>query len=161
MSEKSYERIRQMFLAHPLWYEILKFLYHVLPYVVSLIYCKMLACLFWHHDQRIVQILFVPALIFVIGTGLRAKINAKRPYEKKITPLISKETKGNSFPSRHLLSAGVILSCAIYLDQDVILLLILCILIGICRVLAGVHSCLDVLCGFLFGLLLGLVLLFL
>lgn len=161
MRMEQYEKIRQFFLLHKSGYKILKFLYKFLPYVVAVFYFIMILFLILQKDTRLFRILFVPIFIFFVGTAMRSKINAKRPYEKELVPLIPKETKGNSFPSRHLLSAGVIFACAMYLHQFVLILLILSIVIGICRVLAGVHSFLDVIFGFLFGLIAGLFLLFL
>lgn len=161
MRKEQYEKIRSFFLLHKGWLGILKFLNQFLPYAVAFLYCVMIISLISDHDERIFRSLFIPLLVFLSGTWVRAKINAARPYEKGIIPLIGKETKGNSFPSRHLLSAGVIFACSIYLSRFAAILFIFSILIGICRILAGVHSFSDVFFGFLYGLFIGMFLFFL
>ena len=59
--------------------------------------------------QLIARAVFVPAFVFLGGTLLRARLNFPRPYEQPgFTPLVPKETHGQSFPSRHALSAAVL-----------------------------------------------------
>ena len=160
MRNVQYEKIRQFFLTHEKCYQLLKILYQYLPYLIVLLYFAMLIELMIHHDERVLQVVFVCFFLFILGTLLRYGINAKRPYENGIVPLIYKETTGKSFPSRHLISVGVIFSCSIYLNRFIIIVLLLGILIGICRVLAGVHSIVDVIVGFLFGFILGICMFF-
>ena len=51
----------------------------------------------------------VPGISFVLVTVLRKVINAPRPYEVfDAAPVIPKDTRGNSFPSRHAFSIFVI-----------------------------------------------------
>lgn len=99
----------------------------------------------------------VPAFAFGAGTILRKKLNRPRPYEQAgFVPLVQKETKGRSFPSRHALSAAV-LSMAwlrFYLVAGACMALIT---LAICalRVLAGVHHGRDVAAGAALGFALG------
>ena len=59
--------------------------------------------------QVIARAILVPGLAFWLGTILRARLNFPRPYEQPgFVPLVSKETHGNSCPSRHALSAAVL-----------------------------------------------------
>ena len=59
--------------------------------------------------QVIARAILVPGLAFGLGTILRARLNFPRPYEQPgFVPLVSKETHGNSCPSRHALSAAVL-----------------------------------------------------
>ena len=51
----------------------------------------------------------MPGITFWFGTALRARLDRPRPYEQPgFVPLVAKETKGHSFPSRHALSAAVL-----------------------------------------------------
>ena len=59
--------------------------------------------------QCIARAILVPGFVFLGGTLLRKKLNFPRPYEQPgFTPLVEKETRGQSFPSRHALSAAVL-----------------------------------------------------
>ena len=101
----------------------------------------------------------VPFISFVVISVIRAVLNSPRPYELyKIKPVINKETRGKSFPSRHVFSAFVIGTTVLY--SNIILGIIVFavgILIGFIRVIAGVHFIRDVLCGALFGIVFGTV----
>ena len=94
---------------------------------------------------------------FLTETLLRAKLNWPRPYEVLPVPALEpKDTKGKSFPSRHAFSAAI-LSIAFYTLHPILgaCLLLFTILIGLCRVLMGVHWIRDVVVGILFGWLFG------
>ena len=71
-------------------------------------------------------------------------------------PSNQKIQKGKSFPSRHAFSAAI-LSIAFYTLHPILgaCLLLFTILIGLCRVLMGVHWIRDVVVGILFGWLFG------
>ena len=94
---------------------------------------------------------------FVLVSLLRKLIDSPRPYENwDITPLIAKDKKGQSFPSRHVFSAALI-SCFIWqLHRGLgAFCFALAILLALCRVLSGVHYPKDVLAGYLIGCLAG------
>ena len=105
----------------------------------------------------IARTVFVPGLVFLGGTLLRARLNFPRPYEQPgFTPLVPKETHGKSFPSRHALSAAVLAAvwCYFYPAAGacmVVVALLICAL----RVLAGAHYVRDVAAGALLGFALG------
>ena len=107
--------------------------------------------------QLIVRAILVPALVFLGGTLLRAKLNFPRPYEQPgFTPLVKKETRGKSFPSRHALSAAVLAAvwCYFYPAAGacmVVVALLICVL----RVLTGAHYIRDVAVGAVLGFALG------
>jgi membrane-associated phospholipid phosphatase len=104
------------------------------------------------------KILLIPAVSFIVLTIIRAAINAPRPYEKEeIVPLIKKDTKGKSMPSRHVFSAVVIaMSYLAVFPLFGILLLGLAGLSGIIRIIGGVHYPKDVIAGCLCGIVSGL-----
>ena len=71
--------------------------------VTAAIYMAIALWLFAQRDERIFRFLLVPAAGFVAVTILRKLIAAKRPYEiYGFTPLLQKDTRANSFPSRHI-----------------------------------------------------------
>ena len=107
--------------------------------------------------QVIARAILVPGLAFWLGTILRARLNFPRPYEQPgFVPLVSKETHGNSCPSRHALSAAVLGMVWLYFYPAVgVVMLAIAALICLLRVLSGVHFIRDVLVGAAFGLAFG------
>ncbi|MGI5825528.1 MAG: phosphatase PAP2 family protein [Bacillota bacterium] len=120
-------------------------------------YAALLLILLFSHNPEILRALLVPAVVFFGGTLLRSALNRPRPYEVWQTePLVPKNTKGKSFPSRHALSAAVITSAWLWYSQTVgIILVFMLFLVCLIRVIAGVHFCRDVAAGAAFGLLFG------
>lgn len=108
-------------------------------------------------DGRFWRVLFTPAISFVMVSIFRNFINAPRPYEVADTvPIIKKETKGKSFPSRHVFSVFVIATTLFYIYKPVgILLMLAGILLAILRVVGGVHFPRDVIAGAIIGILSG------
>lgn len=92
--------------------------------------------------------LLVPAISFVLLTVVRALINRPRPYEKfEVAPVIPKDTKGNSFPSRHVFSASMIaLTFVLHSPWSWLglIFLVVSILLAVVRVVSGVHYISDV-----------------
>ena len=107
---------------------------------------------------QLIRTILVPGLSFVLLTLVRAKINRPRPYESwKIAPLIHKDTRGNSMPSRHIFSSAVISVSWFHLNPAVgIVMLLITGAAAWIRVLGGVHYPSDVAAGFLTGILAGI-----
>lgn len=116
-----------------------------------------LALLLWKQPLMLVPVLLVTGLSFVLVTVVRSRIGAPRPYEVFGTvPLVRKETKGKSFPSRHAFSIFIIASvtAVLYPLPGAILLAAGCLLAAL-RVLVGVHFVKDVTAGAVAGMLMG------
>src|SRR5699024_10671091 len=103
--------------------------------------------------------LLAPAISFVFVSMIRHYIDAPRPYEvKEIDPIIKKETKGNSFPSRHVFAAFVIATTLYFISKHLaILLMIAVFLLAVLRVLGGVHFPRDVIVGAIIGIVSGVL----
>ncbi len=97
--------------------------------------------------------LLVPGISFVLLSLFRKWINRPRPYEKfEVPPVIKKDTKGQSFPSRHVFSATIISMTFLLMSPWSwlgILFLLVSIALAAVRVLSGVHFISDVLAGIL------------
>jgi len=97
--------------------------------------------------------LLVPGISFVVLTIGRALINRPRPYETfEIPPVIPKDTKGNSFPSRHVFSATIIAMTFLLMSPWSwlgMVFLIISIALAVVRVVSGVHYISDVVAGVL------------
>ena len=103
--------------------------------------------------------IMVPAVGFVLLTLVRKWINQPRPYEAwGIIPLLDKDSAGNSMPSRHVFSATIISMSCLHANLPVgLILLVLSALLGMVRVLGGVHYPKDVLVGYACGLIWGIL----
>ena len=105
--------------------------------------------------------LLVPAVSFVLLTVVRALINRPRPYERfEVAPVIPKDTKGNSFPSRHVFSASMIAMTFVMHSPWIgvgLAFLVVSILLAVVRVVSGVHYISDVIAGIAFAVVAAFV----
>ena len=109
----------------------------------------------------LLRAVLVPGISFALVTVLRKAINAPRPYEVfDAAPVIPKDTRGNSFPSRHAFSIFVIAmtfcACCPLAWAGPAMLAAGALLAAI-RVVSGVHFPRDVVVGALLGVLAGFV----
>lgn len=132
---------------------------HILTDVVYLVYPALLLYLLINRDSRFWRVLFVPAVTFALVTLFRKKFNAPRPYEVwPVKPLIPKDTKGNSFPSRHVFSIYIIAMAAWYVWWPLGLALVVAgIFLAAARVIGRVHFVKDVMAGALIAVGAGIL----
>ena len=172
MTAERYDRLRRWMEAYPWAKRCTIVLDRWLPAVPFVCYPVLLCLLnvqlvrLWLAGQSaaaleftkpVARAIFVPGLTFWGGTLLRAQLNRPRPYEQPgFTPLVTKETRGHSFPSRHALSAAVLAMTWLYFYPAVGWAMV-AVTAAICllRVLTGVHYPKDVLCGAGLGFALG------
>lgn len=129
----------------------------ILTGVVFLVYPLYLAVLYSEKNPMFVRSVLVPGISFVLVTVLRKIINAPRPYEKfEMSPVIEKDTKGKSFPSRHVFSVFII-AVTIFCSHPGagFLIALIGVAMAVIRVLGGVHEPRDVIAGALVGLVCG------
>ena len=129
--------------------------------VMPMIYLTLLAITYLQEGlgKQVLIYVFIPASGFVILSLLRKKINAPRPYEVwEIAPLLDRDSPGQSMPSRHVFSATIISMACLHANLSVgFILLILSAILGLVRVLGGVHYPKDVLVGYACGLVWGVI----
>ena len=129
--------------------------------VMPMIYLTLLATTYLQQGlgKQVLIYVFIPASGFVILSLLRKKINAPRPYEKwDIKPLLDRDSPGQSMPSRHVFSATIISMACLHASLSVgVILLVLSALLGLVRVLGGVHFPKDVVVGYICGLVWGVL----
>lgn len=153
MKRESYEKIRIWFLRTPRRVPLLRAAYKGLPLIVAASYPLCLLLCFLHRRELFLRAVIVPALLFLLVTLIRHQFNFPRPYEReKIVPLIPKQKKGHSFPSRHAASAGIIAAVWMaYWYPAGIAMIMITFFIAVSRVLAGVHDVRDVIFGGVVG----------
>lgn len=124
---------------------------------IYLLYSFLLLDLITTNRELILPFIFIPGISFLSLSWVRSKLNYPRPYEIwDIQPLIIKESKGNSFPSRHVFSASIIAMCALKVNLTLGIFGLFCsILLACLRVIGGVHFPRDVMWGLVIGLLTG------
>lgn len=131
-----------------------------LTYLCYFLYPLLLVLMFFTDKKIFLRLLLTAAVPFVIFSLARRLLNFKRPYEElDIEPLIKKDTKGKSFPSRHVFSCFLIAMCWLRYSSVMGVFLLVCgVFLAIARVLGGVHYPRDVLVGAIVGILCGLTL---
>ncbi len=108
--------------------------------------------------KTLVKYILVPLITIIIAKILRKKINSKRPFEKMNIVSLVKHKGGNSMPSNHSASAMVLaISLTYIIPQYAMVFIILAIITGVFRIIAGLHYPIDVLFGFFIGILIGVL----
>ena len=129
--------------------------------VMPIVYLTLLATTYLQEGlaKQVGIYLFIPASGFVILSFLRKKINAPRPYEVwEIIPLLDRDSPGQSMPSRHVFSATIISMACLHASLTMgMICLTLSALLGLVRVLGGVHFPKDVLVGYICALVWGVI----
>lgn len=129
--------------------------------VMPIVYLTLLATTYLQEGlgKQVLVYVFVPASGFVILSFLRKKINAPRPYEEwDIKPLLDRDSPGQSMPSRHVFSATIISMACLHASLYVgVILLVFSALLGLVRVLGGVHFPKDVVVGYICALVWGVI----
>ena len=129
--------------------------------VMPMIYLTLLATTYLQQGlgKQVLIYVFIPASGFVILSFLRKKINAPRPYEEwTIKPLLDRDSPGQSMPSRHVFSATIISMACLHASLTMgMICLTLSALLGLVRVLGGVHFPKDVLVGYICALVWGVI----
>ena len=129
--------------------------------VMPIVYLTLLVTTYFQEGfgKQVLIYVFISATGFVILSLLRKKINAPRPYEEwDIKPLLDRDSPGQSMPSRHVFSATIISMACLHASLSVgVILLVLSALLGIVRVLGGVHYPKDVVVGYICALVWGVL----
>lgn len=159
MTKETYEKITRSLRGHP---RRIRFLQSANKILTIFVYCAYSALLLFaavQKDMRFWRILLTPAVSFLLVSVFRRLLNAPRPYEAlDIVPLIKKDTKGKSFPSRHIFSVFVIAVAFLYISLPLgILFTAIGLLLAVVRVIGGVHFPKDVIAGAVIGILSGII----
>lgn len=102
----------------------------------------------------VIRLVLTCGVSFVVLSVFRKLLNWPRPYEVyEMPPLIDKDTRGNSFPSRHVFSICVIGTSMLYILPPLgVVLLCMAGILAAARVLSGVHFVRDVAAGAAIGI---------
>lgn len=130
---------------HPNLEQIIKFLAHYTPFITFIVYPLLIIYLYFTKNHLLPEIIICPLISFCLVTILRKIFNRKRPYEKmNIKPLV-KHKQGESFPSRHTVSAfAIAFACLRFNFLLGIIMIVIATIIACSRILCGVHYLSDV-----------------
>ena len=156
-----YDHIASKIENKPIFLRLLRTFNRFMTVVMPMIYLTLLATTYLQQGlgKQVLIYVFIPASGFVILSFLRKKINAPRPYEEwDIKPLLDRDSPGQSMPSRHVFSATIISMACLHASLSVgVILLVLSALLGLVRVLGGVHFPKDVVVGYICALVWGVI----
>lgn len=160
MNEKHFIYMTNFFRQSKIKTTVVKICSKLLPLLVIVIYFISIFYLIINRDSRIILFILVPAIDFIFISLFRNYKNNTRPYDiYNFKPLINFEHgKGKSFPSRHTASAFIIAMACLYINSYLgIFTFILAFLIGISRIICGVHFPKDVISGMVISILFGYI----
>ena len=156
-----YDHVAANIKNKPFLLSLLRTFNRFMTVVMPMIYLTLLATTYLQQEfgKQVLMYVFVPATGFVILSFLRKKINSPRPYEVwEIVPLLDRDSSGQSMPSRHVFSATIISMACLHASLSVgVILLVLSAFLGLVRVSGGVHYLKDVVVGYIFGLVCGVI----
>lgn len=156
--EKFYQKMLYTIRQYPYIEKTIIQLCHILPYITFCIYPCVLFYLFITKNTLFYSTLWKPFTAFIIVSIFRKVVNRKRPYESmNIEPLLEHK-QGESFPSRHTVSAFIIALVCLKVNVSLgTFTLIVAILIGTSRIVAGVHYISDVIVAILIAFMVYLI----
>ena len=159
MKEKSYKEIAKFIRSYKYGEDILRTVNNLTTSLVYITYPIFLTTILIKKDPRFWRSVLVPAISFLLLSLFRNLFNAPRPYEVyDIKPIINKDSKGKSFPSRHVFSVFVIATSIYFVSAPLgIILGLVGLIIALVRVLGGVHFPKDVIAASLLGVLSGII----
>ena len=156
-----YDHIASKIGNKPIFLSLLRAFNRFMTLVMPIVYLTLLVTTYLQQGfgKQVLMYVFVPASGFVILSLLRKKINAPRPYEIwEIVPLLDRDSPGQSMPSRHVFSASIISMACLHASLYVgLILLVFSALLGLVRVLGGVHFPKDVVVGYICSLVWGVI----
>lgn len=157
MNEQQYIKITSYFRKTKLREKIVIYLCKYTPLIVVFCYFATLTTLLISKSEKLILFLLIPATNFIFITFLRKILNRPRPYDVfNHIPLVKYTSgKGKSFPSRHTSSAFIIAISYFYINYVYLglFMLIVAIIIGLSRIIAGVHFPKDIIAAIVISII--------
>lgn len=151
MTKETYIKMTQPFRDNPEMAKGIHIANKLCTLTMYAAYHLLLLYLFWQKDEVLLRTVLVPGGSFMLLSIFRYVVNRPRPYEAfEVPPIIKKDTKGKSFPSRHVFSATIIAMTFLLVSPwnwIGVVFLIVSLLLAVVRVVSGVHYISDVVAG--------------
>ncbi|SDB33177.1 PAP2 superfamily protein [Pseudobutyrivibrio sp. YE44] len=142
---------------------VLKVLDKAITYITVLLYLGLLVYGVYTIPTQGATLLYrsllIPGISFIVVSLFRKVMSAPRPYEVYgFTPALDKDTKGKSFPSRHVFSIFIVAMAFFQVSLPMgVLLIVMGIALAVIRVVGGVHFIKDVIAGALIAIFIGII----
>ena len=108
MKKETYNKMTGIFKNNPALAKCLIISNKLCTSIIFSLYPALLIYLFLQKRPELASSIITPLDGFIVLSVFRYLINRPRPYEKfGIAPVIPKDKKGQSFPSRHVYSAFI------------------------------------------------------
>lgn len=157
MNETQFIKITSYFRQTKFREKSIKYLCTFTPLMVAFIYFITILFLIINKNTNTILFLIVPASNFLFITIIRKVLNRPRPYDLfNYNPIVKyTKGKGKSFPSRHTSSAFVIAISYFYINHVYfgVFMLIIAFIIGLSRIIVGVHFPKDIIAAALISII--------
>ena len=155
MKKQTYEKMTESIKASPHIRTAIILSDSILTMLSYIVYPRLIIFLIIEKEPEVLRAVAVPAVSFVLLSVFRYLYCAPRPYEVfGIAPVIKKDTKDKSFPSRHVFSAFTVYY---FMPAAGIILFALSTVMAAIRVIGGVHFIKDVAAGAVIGICCGII----
>lgn len=156
--EKYYQSMIKYVRNHPQLQNTVIFINRYFPLFMFVLYPCLVLYLYITHSLYLLMSIYKPLCAFLFVTIIRKVINRPRPYETMNIQSLVTHKSGESFPSRHSVSATIIALTAFYIHPilgSIVLFVAGCICIG--RILAGVHYISDVVVAIIIAIIIYMI----
>ena len=156
--EKYYQSMIEYVRIHPQLKNTILFINRYFPLFMFVLYPCLVVYLYITHSSYFLMSIYKPVCAFLFVTIIRKIINRPRPYETMNIQSLVSHKSGESFPSRHSVSATIIALTAFYVHPilgSIALIVACCICLG--RILAGVHYISDVVVAMIIAMIIYIV----
>lgn len=156
--EKYYQSMMKYVRNHPQLQNAVILINRYFPLFMFVLYPCLVLYLYLTHSSYLLMSIYKPICAFLFVTIIRKIINRPRPYETMDIESLVTHKSGESFPSRHSVSATIIALSAFYVHPilgSLALFVATCICVG--RILAGVHYISDVIVAVLIAIIIYMI----
>ena len=163
MVEISYSKLSSNIKANSGLVKLVNYLDKTITIVTVILYLGLLVYSFFFAKNGDYTIFYrsilIPGVSFIVVSIFRKIVSAPRPYEVYgFTPVISKDTVGKSFPSRHVFSIFMVAMTYLQVSNSgAVILFFMGIVLAFLRVCGGVHFLKDVIAGAIIGIVCGIL----
>lgn len=166
MKGEQYKEMTTYIKETPSKSNIIKTIHDILPLIIMAFYPIQLLYLLFKDgffngitSPEFLKFAIVPFVVLFFTITIRYIFNTKRPYEMfSFTPVAKRTKEGHSFPSLETALSFVIGIGFLYLNTGVgTIMIIMATIVGLIKILSGMHFIKDVLFGGLIGIIFGVI----
>lgn len=155
--EKFYVTLSQLLQTHPRYRQIIKIVGHFASYVVAFVYGCILLYMMVIHHPLLIETIIKPLIAFVLVTVFRKIVNRPRPYDAYDIESVEPHKHGQSFPSRHSVSAIIIALVCLKVNVTLgMIMTLLAIIVVSTRLLGCLHFVSDVVAALVIALIINM-----